>query len=44
GWVEHDPEEIWASILASLADAQKAAGVRGEDCAGIGITNQRETT
>ncbi|MEC7525100.1 MAG: glycerol kinase GlpK [Myxococcota bacterium] len=44
GWVEHDLEEIWASIVGSLADALRAAGVRGEDCAGIGITNQRETT
>lgn len=44
GWVEHEPEEIWASVTASVAEALAQAGVRGEDCAGIGITNQRETT
>ncbi len=44
GWVEHDPEEIWSAVLetsrAALAQAKLAAG----DIAGIGITNQRETT
>jgi glycerol kinase len=44
GLVEHDIEEIWASVLDALADALSQAGVRSEDCAGIGITNQRETT
>jgi glycerol kinase len=44
GWVEHAPEEIWQSVLDALADAYRSAGVRAEDCAGIGITNQRETT
>ncbi len=44
GWVEHEPEEIWQSIEKSLAAALKQAGVDGADCAGIGITNQRETT
>jgi len=44
GWVEHDPEEIWASVERSIADAVKRAGIRPGDIAGIGITNQRETT
>ncbi len=42
GQVEHDPEAIWASVLAALADARAAAG--GGAIAAIGITNQRETT
>lgn len=44
GWIEHDPEEIWQSVTESLAEALAQAGVEGEACAGIGITNQRETT
>ena len=44
GWVEHDPEEIWASGEATLAGALAKAGISGEDVAAIGITNQRETT
>ncbi len=44
GLVEHDADEIWASVTDSLREAIKVAGVRAEDCAGIGITNQRETT
>ena len=44
GLVEHDVEEIWASVKDALRDALADAGVRSEDCAGIGITNQRETT
>lgn len=44
GWVEHDLEEIWASVIGAVADALRAAAVPGEGCAGIGITNQRETT
>src|SRR5688572_29480538 len=44
GLVEHEPEEIWQSVLDSVAEALRVAGVRGADCAGIGITNQRETT
>jgi glycerol kinase len=43
GWVEHEPEEIWTSVVASVRDALSAAGVRGEDIAAVGITNQRET-
>ena len=44
GWVEHDIEEIWESVVGALADALAQAGVSASDCAGIGITNQRETT
>jgi glycerol kinase len=44
GWVSHDAGEIWASVEASVTGALKAAGLRGEDVAAIGITNQRETT
>lgn len=44
GWVEHDPEQIWVSQLDSAREALAAAGVRASDLAGIGITNQRETT
>lgn len=44
GWVEHDAEEIWQSVVDSVADALRTAGVRGTDIAAVGITNQRETT
>ena len=44
GWVEHDPEEIWASVRAVSVDAMREAGVTARDLAAIGITNQRETT
>jgi glycerol kinase len=44
GLVEHEPREIWSSVTDALAEALRAASVRAEDCAGIGITNQRETT
>ncbi len=44
GWVEHDPKEIWASQLATAREALAKAGLRPEDIASIGITNQRETT
>ena len=43
-WVEHDPDEIWASVERAVAGALRAAGVRGADIAALGITNQRETT
>ncbi|NUS21793.1 MAG: glycerol kinase GlpK [Mesorhizobium sp.] len=43
GWVEHDPEDIWASVLATVKAALKAAGRMASDVAAIGITNQRET-
>ena len=44
GWVEHDPKEIWASQLATAQEALTTAGIKAVDIAGIGITNQRETT
>src|SRR5215216_4114596 len=44
GLVEHDPEEIWSSTLATVRAAIDQAGVGAPDIAGIGITNQRETT
>ena len=44
GWVEHDPEEIWSAVVATVRDAMANAGVGASDIAGIGITNQRETT
>ncbi len=44
GWVEHDPEEIWDTTLSTCRAAMEQAGVTARDIAGIGITNQRETT
>jgi glycerol kinase len=44
GWVEHDPEEIWSTTLVTLREAATIAGLAAKDIAGIGITNQRETT
>src|SRR5919205_1090918 len=44
GWVEHDPNEIWASQIGVAIEALGRAGLRGRDIAAIGITNQRETT
>ncbi|MBJ93129.1 MAG: glycerol kinase [Rickettsiales bacterium] len=44
GWVEHDPEAIWTSTLSTIDETLKKAGIQGADLAGIGITNQRETT
>ncbi|MCC6643958.1 MAG: glycerol kinase GlpK [Polyangiaceae bacterium] len=44
GWVEHDLDDIWKSVVGSVDDALRAAGLRGRDVAAIGITNQRETT
>jgi len=44
GWVEHDPEEIWRSTAAVIQEAMEVRGLRPEDLAAIGITNQRETT
>ncbi|CAN7569866.1 glycerol kinase GlpK [Mesorhizobium amorphae] len=43
GWVEHDPEEIWSSVVATVKAALKNAGRTASDVAAIGITNQRET-
>jgi glycerol kinase len=44
GWVEHNPEEIWSSQIGVAAEAMAKAGLNSADIAGIGITNQRETT
>lgn len=44
GWVEHDPHQIWASQASVVAEAISSIGINGLDIAGIGITNQRETT
>ena len=44
GWVEHDPQEIWASQIGVAVEALGRAQVRPKDVAAIGITNQRETT
>ena len=44
GWVEHNPMEIWSSEAAVIAEAITKIGINGKDIAGIGITNQRETT
>ncbi len=44
GWVEHDPEAIWDSVRNTMRDALGKAGITLRDIAGIGITNQRETT
>jgi glycerol kinase len=44
GWVEHDAEEIWSTQLKTIKDVLKKAKATGKDIAGIGITNQRETT
>src|SRR6266853_3614187 len=44
GWVEHDPQEIWASQIGVAVEALGRAHVRPKDIAAVGITNQRETT
>ena len=43
GWVEHEPQDIWDTTLATARHALGTAGLKGKDIAGIGITNQRET-
>ncbi|WEG13814.1 glycerol kinase GlpK [Pullulanibacillus sp. KACC 23026] len=43
GWVEHDANEIWSSVLAVIAEALSTSGINAKEIAGIGITNQRET-
>ncbi|HTV67864.1 MAG TPA: glycerol kinase GlpK [Rhizobiaceae bacterium] len=43
GWVEHDPDEIWESVVATCKAALRNAGKEASDIAAIGITNQRET-
>jgi glycerol kinase len=44
GWVEHDPEDIWSAVVETVRGALAKAGIDAKDVAGIGITNQRETT
>ena len=44
GWVEHEPEDIWRGAVATLRAALAQAGGEARRVAGIGITNQRETT
>lgn len=44
GWVEHDADEIWASMLGVAVEAMSRIGAEAADIAAIGITNQRETT
>lgn len=44
GWVEHDPEQIWSSILSVIVGVISEKGVSADQIEGIGITNQRETT
>jgi glycerol kinase len=43
GWVEHDPEEIWETVLWAIKQALKEAKLQASEIAAIGITNQRET-
>ncbi len=43
GWVEHDPEAIWASVTATMSQALRSAELTAGDIAALGITNQRET-
>ncbi|QNR07747.1 glycerol kinase GlpK [Macrococcoides canis] len=44
GWVEHDANEIWSTVLSCFASVLTESNIRPEQIAGIGITNQRETT
>ncbi|MDF9780604.1 glycerol kinase [Bacillus velezensis] len=44
GWVEHNANEIWGSVLAVIATVISESGISADQIAGIGITNQRETT
>ena len=44
GWVEHDANEIWSTVLGVCVEAMANAGATADEIAGIGITNQRETT
>ncbi|MDO9414893.1 glycerol kinase GlpK [Pararhizobium sp.] len=43
GWVEHDPEEIWETVVWTVKQAIRTAGISATDISAIGITNQRET-
>lgn len=44
GWVEHDPEDIWASVVDTCKDVLASGGVSADEVIAAGITNQRETT
>ena len=44
GWVEHDPEDLWRTTLATCQEAVAKAGLAARNIAAIGIANQRETT
>jgi len=44
GWIEHDPEDIWSTTLATMRDAVAASGLSPKDIAAFGLANQRETT
>jgi len=44
GWVEHDPDDIWRTSVATIRDVMARAGAEARDIAALGITNQRETT
>ena len=44
GWVEHNPNEIWARTQDVVREAMQLAGAQPEDIAAVGVTNQRETT
>lgn len=44
GWVEHDPQQLWASVMQAVSDALAQSGAPVERIAAIGITNQRETS
>ncbi len=44
GWVEHDPEDIWQSVVSTIGQVLAKSGLNPREIAGVGITNQRETT
>ena len=44
GWIEHNPEDIWETVVTTCRDVMRNAEVSADQIAGIGITNQRETT
>ena len=44
GWVEHNPNEIWARTQDVIIEAMRSSGARAQDIAAVGVTNQRETT
>jgi glycerol kinase len=44
GWVEHDPQEIWLRVQEVVAEALEKGGLKAQELAAVGVTNQRETT